>query len=159
MRCSEPFATISIKPDIAIRTHSFALTSTRYPTSTNAGLLRTRPACLSPSLRESGAREQPPTTRLKVQHRLSSRRLPPGYHGPLHGPPSSAGTRRRRRKGLQPTSRSYHSLTQSSKGEGCNIIFDELHALYAYACTCTCSHMHMYTALDSIVPMTVDHSV
>ena len=62
---------------------------------------------------------------LKVQHHLSSRRLPPDYHGPLHGPPSAAGTRRRRRrrKGRQPTSRSYHPLTQSSKGKDCNVIF------------------------------------
>ena len=35
----------------------------------------------------------------------------------------AAGTRRRRRKGRQPTSRSYHPLTQSSKGKDCNVIF------------------------------------
>ena len=60
---------------------------------------------------------------LKAQHHLPSRRLPPDYHGPLHGPPSAAGTRRRRRKGRQPTSRSYHPLTRSSKGKDCNVIF------------------------------------
>ena len=38
---------------MVIRTHVFALAHTRYQTSTNASPLGTRPACLSPSLREN----------------------------------------------------------------------------------------------------------
>ena len=72
--------------------------------------------------RETLAKRLRAIGRLKVQHHLSSRRLPPDYHGPLHAPPSAAGTRCRR-KGRQPTSWSYHPLTQSSKGKDCNIIF------------------------------------
>ena len=50
---TEPFVTIRIKPERSLRTHAYRATSTLDLTSTNASPLRTRPACQSPSLRES----------------------------------------------------------------------------------------------------------
>ena len=110
----------SIKPELLLRSPCYRNTSTLDLISTHASPLRTRPACLS----------------LKVQHHLSSRRLPPDYHGPLHGPPSAAGTHRRRRKGRQPTSRSHNPLiqeTQLSAVEDCNL-YILINYMHAYAC-------------------------
>ena len=50
----------SIKPERLLRSPCYCATSTLDLNSTHASPLRTRPACLSPSLRESLARVHPP---------------------------------------------------------------------------------------------------